>query len=83
MSRAYPSEHDACPPPPSKPTVEARALHRACLILGSLRKLAIYLDVEEAPLLRWIDGEEEPPKDALLSAVNIVLLYADDIGGRS
>ena len=70
-----------CPlAPPEHASVYARALHRACLILGGLQQLAKRLDVTESDLRRWLAGEQEPPQRVFLEAVEIVLLHAGGTG---
>jgi hypothetical protein len=57
----------------SGPTVYRRVLHRACQIAGSVEKLAVRLRVPTVTLLRWLNGEGEPPTPVFLKAVDIVL----------
>ena len=66
--------------PPSRSTVFARTLHRACLILGGVAPLAVHLQVLEPDLHRWMEAIEEPPLDVFLAAVDVVLLHADSAG---
>jgi hypothetical protein len=74
-TRAY------CPPlSKSRVTVYARTLHRACELLGGLDALSRHLGVPAATLARWIGGLEEPPVEAFLAAVDIVLLGAEPGG---
>jgi hypothetical protein len=54
-------------------TVYRRVLHRACQIAGSVEKLAVRLRVPTVTLLRWLNGEGEPPTPVFLKAVDIVL----------
>jgi hypothetical protein len=69
-----------CPlAPPSHASVYSRALHRACLVLGGVGALARRLEVPEAELRRWIQGEVPPPERAFLEAVEVILL---DAGGQ-
>ena len=68
--------------PPSRSTVYARTLHRACEILGGVSQLATHLEVRDADLKRWLDGDEDPPLEVFLAAVDVVLLHADS-GGRA
>lgn len=65
---------------PSRASVQARALHRACLVLGGTEALAKHLDVAEADLLVWLRGEDVPPERIFLAAVEVVLLHAEDPG---
>ena len=70
-----------CPtPPPSRKTTQARALHRACVIVGGVDALARQLGVPEASLHAWLEGRDEPPQSAFLAAVEIVLLHIDQAG---
>lgn len=72
-----------CPPLPStRLTVYARTLHRACELLGGLDALSTELGVPAASLTRWIGGLEKPPMEVFLAAVDIVLLGAEQNGGR-
>ncbi len=71
----------ACPAaPPSRSTVYARTLHRACEILGGVPQLARHLEVREADLERWLEGDDDPPLEVFLAAVDAVLLHADSAG---
>jgi hypothetical protein len=72
-----------CPiAPPGQATVYARALHRACVIVGGVGPLAARMRVPEPLLEGWMRGEGEPPQSVFHEAVEIILLYAAD-GGRS
>jgi len=72
-----------CPPLSStRVTVYARTLHRACELLGGLEALSSELRVPAASLTRWIGGLEKPPMEVFLAAVDIVLLGAEQNGGR-
>ena len=71
----------SCPQAPaSRKTTFARALHRACVILGGAPALALHLRVSEASLRTWLDGLEDPPLDVFLAAVEVLLLSAADVG---
>ena len=73
-----------CPAaPPSRETTPARALHRACLILGGVGPLARHLGVSEAALTAWLEGRDDPPQMVFLAAVEIVLLHLDKSGGSN
>jgi DNA-binding transcriptional regulator YiaG len=73
-----------CPAaPPSRQTTHARALHRACLILGGVRQLANHLGVSEATLNAWLEGREHPPQMVFLAAVEIVLLHLEKSGSAN
>lgn len=70
-----------CPTPsPSRQTTQARALHRACLVLGGVPHLAQHLGVPESSLRTWLEGRDEPPQMVFLAAVEIVLLHLDQAG---
>jgi hypothetical protein len=70
-----------CPtPPPSRQSTQARALHRACVILGGVPALADHLGVTENSLNTWLEGREEPPQMVFLAAIEIVLLHLDQAG---
>jgi hypothetical protein len=70
-----------CPlAPPEHASVYARALHRACLVLGGVAQLAKHLGVSDEELRRWMGGEEQPPERAFLGAVEVVLLHAGGAG---
>jgi hypothetical protein len=70
-----------CPlAPPEHASVYARALHRACLVLGGVDQLAKHLDVTGEQLRQWLRGEEQPPEGAFLGAVEVVLLHAGGAG---
>lgn len=58
----------------------ARALHRACLIVGGIAQLAAQLTVEEAALRAWLNGDDDPPHHVFLAAVEILLLDDQDAG---
>ena len=69
--------------PAAGKSIYARALHRACLIVGSSRALAGHLGVSEADLARWLDGTQEPPYEVFLAAVEVILLNLDAPGRAS
>ena len=65
-----------CPlAPPAHAAIQARALHRACLIVGGLDRLAAALEQPRADLERWIRGDAEAPEAVFRAAVEILLLY--------
>ena len=68
---------------PSRQTIHARALHRACVIIGGVAQLAAHLKVADAALRSWIEGIDEPPESAFLSAVEILLLHAEEGRGTA
>jgi len=70
-----------CPmAPPARRTTYAKALHRACVVLGGASELAQRLDVPEISLRDWMEGREEPPEDVFLAAVELLLLYLEQPG---
>jgi hypothetical protein len=74
---------EACPSaPPAYASVQARTLHRACLIVGGLNALGARLEASTSDLERWISDEEMPPERLFLRCVELLLLYASDAGGR-
>lgn len=73
-----------CPlAPPEHASVQSRALHRACLILGGVTPLAKRLEVSERDVEQWLRGEVEVPERAFLLSVEIVLLHASGAGRRN
>ena len=64
-------------------TTYARALHRACLILGGASQLASHLGVAEAALQGWLEGRDDPPQMVFLAAVEIVLLHLEKSGASN
>ena len=68
---------------PARRTVHARALHRACLVLGGVAQLAAQLGASEAAVRSWIQGIDEPPESAFLAAVEILLLNAEERNGTA
>ena len=73
-----------CPhPPPSRETTHARALHRACLIIGGVEGLCRHLGVSEAALRSWLERRDDPPQMVFLAAVEIVLLHLDNTGSTN
>jgi hypothetical protein len=70
-----------CPlAPPEHASVYARALHRACLVLGGAAQLAKHLAVPDEELRQWMRGEGQPPERAFLGAVEVLLLHAGGAG---
>lgn len=65
---------------PSRQNTYARAMHRACLILGGIAQLTGHLKVSETALRSWLDGIDEPPLEVFLAAVEILLLHTDNAG---
>ena len=68
---------------PSRQTTYARALHRACLILGGAPQLASHLGVSELALRAWLEGRDDPPQMVFLAAVEIVLLHLEKPGSTN
>jgi hypothetical protein len=65
---------DDCPlAPPPRVTVHTRVLHRACQIVGGVEQLATRLRVSPTMLHRWLEGEEVPPTNVFLEAVDLIL----------
>jgi hypothetical protein len=60
--------------PSARPsTVQSRALHLACQILGNASHLAKYLGVSEEQLLAWLEAREDVPYDLFVQVVGIIL----------
>jgi hypothetical protein len=72
--------HDCPVAPAAHSTVQARALHRACVIVGGVGALARRLDVGAAQLEGWMRGDAETPELLFREAVEIILLYASGAG---
>jgi hypothetical protein len=67
-----------CPQAPgSRQSTYARALHRACLILGGLPRFAAHTGLTQEQLRLWMEGTGEPPEWLFLVAVEIILLDLD------
>jgi len=65
---------EECPvAPPPRVTVYTRVLHRACQILGGVEQLAAHLRVSGAMVYRWLEGDDVPPSNIFLNAVDLVL----------
>lgn len=67
----------------ARKSVYVRALHRACVILGSLDALARHLGISEADLRPWLQGRADPPYPIFLAAVEILLLDAEKPAGKN
>ena len=79
---AVPLQSADCPQPPeSRRTTAARALHRACLILGGVAQLSRHLGVPEESVQDWLEGRDDPPQMVFLAAVEIVLLHLEKSAG--
>jgi hypothetical protein len=83
MRELFAAANDCPAAPPARSSVQARALHRACLVVGGVEALAKHLDCTGADLDRWLRGEECPPERAFLAAVEIVLLHAEEPGNSN
>ena len=67
----------SCPlAPGGTASVQSRALHRACLIVGGAAPLAKHLEVAESDIRAWLTGVREVPHEVFVTAVEIVLLHA-------
>ena len=65
---------DECPVAPApRVTVYTRVLHRACQILGGVDHLAAHLRVSAALVYSWLEGDDVPPSNIFLNAVDLVL----------
>jgi hypothetical protein len=65
---------DECPvAPPPRVTVYTRVLHRACQMLGGVEALAAQLRVSVLVVHKWLEGEDVPPSNIFLNAVDLVL----------
>ena len=80
MAAPLPAKDDCPHPPPARESTYARALHRACLILGGVEQLSRHLGVSDAAMRAWLEGRDDPPQMVFLAAVEIVLLHLDSIG---
>ena len=83
MAAPVPANVDCPSPPPARESTYARALHRACLILGGAEQLSRHLGVSESALHAWLEGRDEPPQMVFLAAVEIVLLHLDSGGAKN
>ena len=79
----FPPSPDCPITPEARRSTYARALHRACVILGGVPGLAAHLGVKETDLSRWLQGVEEPPFEVFLLAVEVMLLHLDAPGTPS
>lgn len=70
-----------CPlAPPSRESTYARALHRACVIVGGVQQLASHVGVGEFELRAWMSGAGEPSEAVFLAALEIILLNLEAPG---
>ena len=65
---------------PSRASVYARTMHRACLIVGGVEHLASQLRVSTVSLVAWVEGREVPPLGVFLGAIDVILLNAETAG---
>jgi hypothetical protein len=79
----FPGAADCPIAPAARKSTSARALHRACLVLGGVQPLAGHLGVAEDRLVAWLQGTEEPPFEVFLAAVEVILLSLDAPGQAS
>ena len=75
----FPQSADCPIAPAARKSTAARALHRACVIVGGVKQLAEHLQVAEERLITWLDGAE-PPDEVFLAAVEVILLNLDAPG---
>jgi hypothetical protein len=69
-------EPNDCPQPPDfKASLSTMILHEACQTAGGVAQLAELLRVPMWRVQRWLDGEEEVPRDIHQACINIVLLH--------
>jgi hypothetical protein len=73
-----------CPlAPGDQASVQSRALHRACVIVGGGGPLAGQLGVSASDIRDWLSGVREVPHSIFLAAVEIILLHAAEDAARS
>ena len=77
---ASPQAPDCPIAPPSRESTYVRALHRACVVLGGVDRLASYLAVGEFELRAWMNGVNDPSEDVFLAVVEIILLNLEAPG---
>jgi hypothetical protein len=66
--------NDNCPlAPETRVTIYTRVLHRACQILGGVDQLAGHLRVSVGVVHKWLEGDDVPPSNIFLHAVDLVL----------
>jgi hypothetical protein len=65
-----------CPQAPSfSASLTTLILHEACETAGGINPLANLLGVSSISLVRWLDGEEEPPAEIYRACIDIILLH--------
>jgi len=77
------ARHECPTAPPSRKSTYAKALHRACVVIGGVDRLAARLSVPEATLRNWMEGREDPPEEVFLAAVEVLLLYLEKPGSAN
>jgi hypothetical protein len=83
MALSAARQHDCPTPPPSRKSTHAKAVHRACVILGGADRLAARLNVAEATARGWMEGREDPPEEVFLACVEILLLHLEAPGSAN
>ena len=78
LKRQFPPSANDCPLAPARDaSIQARTLHRACLIIGGIDPLARHLGVAATDLRRWLAGDDTAPERIFHGCVEIVLLHAE------
>ena len=73
-----------CPlAPDERASVQSRALHRACVIVGGGGTLAGQLGVSASDIRDWLTGVREVPHTIFVAVVEIILLHAAEDAARS
>lgn len=81
MRASTSSQTADCPvAPPSRESTYVRALHRACVIIGGVERMASHLGVGEFELRAWMSGVGDPSEEAFLAAVEVILLNLEPRG---
>ena len=55
--------------------IHMRAVQLACDIAGGSRPLAMYLNASPLLVAAWIEGVYEPPANAFLKVIEIILVH--------
>jgi hypothetical protein len=70
---------DDCPEPPGvRAGLSTLLLHEACETAGGVGKLAELLRTPPGLVQRWLDGDEEAPREIYRACIDIVLLHEPD-----
>lgn len=78
LKRQFPPSANDCPLAPARTAgIQARALHRACLIIGGIDLLARHLDVAAHDLRGWLAGQAPTPEPVFHACIEILLLHAE------